>query len=156
MTRRVGCGGIAGDRERLTAAAAEIDLAPIAAPAGLLHPVRAAERLEGLAPAPDVRQRPIPNIFEHEAGERLCGMARQRASRRRDDDDRPGPSAHAGLRPRGIMVVSDKVETQDACQTLFRFVDYLRGGEEFLAGGNQRGAVLLRPGVELNMRDLDS
>ena len=54
------------------------------------------------------------------------------------------------------MVVSDEVEIQHSRQTIFRFVDDLDGREEFLPGGNQRGAVLLRPGIKLNMRDLDS
>ena len=52
--------------------------------------------------------------------------------------------------------MGDKVEIQHTRQTLLRFVDKSSGREEFLAGGNQCGAVFLRPGVKLNMRDLDS
>ena len=46
LADRVGRRGVAGKRHRLAAAAAEVDLAPLAAAAGLLHPVGAAERLE--------------------------------------------------------------------------------------------------------------
>jgi hypothetical protein len=40
---RVGAGGVAGELEGLAAAAAEVDLAAVTAPAGLRQPVRPAE-----------------------------------------------------------------------------------------------------------------
>lgn len=43
---RVGAGGVAGEQERLAAAPAEVELAPVTAPAGLWHPVRSAKALE--------------------------------------------------------------------------------------------------------------
>jgi hypothetical protein len=54
---RIGCGGIAGEREGLRAAAAEIQLATWAACARLLHPCAAAEGVEGRGIRPDIRER---------------------------------------------------------------------------------------------------
>src|SRR5205085_1872621 len=51
---RVGRRGVAGERQRLAAAAAPVDLAPLARAAGLLHPIRAAKGAEGRAVAPDL------------------------------------------------------------------------------------------------------
>src|SRR3546814_11802605 len=48
----VGRGSVARERERLTAAAAPVDLAPLARPARLRHPVRAATTHEGRRPEP--------------------------------------------------------------------------------------------------------
>ena len=47
VAHRVGCADIAGEREGLAAAAAEILLRPRAGAARLLHPVGAAKRHEG-------------------------------------------------------------------------------------------------------------
>ena len=47
MADRVGRAGVTGERERLAAAAAEIDLAPRTACARLLHPGGSAEGIEG-------------------------------------------------------------------------------------------------------------
>src|SRR6202012_1309647 len=54
LADRVGPGRVAGQLERLTAAAAEVELAAVTAPAGVGHPVRAPEGLEdrGLLPDP--------------------------------------------------------------------------------------------------------
>src|SRR5262249_48869612 len=46
VTHRVGCFGVAGEREGLAAAAAETELAPRAARARLLHPCAAAESIK--------------------------------------------------------------------------------------------------------------
>src|SRR5689334_7381255 len=52
-TDRIGVGGVAGERERLAAAAAEIHMLPRAGPAGLLHPRVSPERLEAGRLVPD-------------------------------------------------------------------------------------------------------
>src|ERR1700761_3932960 len=54
LADRVGPRRVAGELERLAAAAAEVELAAVAAPAGIGHPVRAPEGLEdrGLVPDP--------------------------------------------------------------------------------------------------------
>src|SRR5262245_60794591 len=56
---RVGGPGIAGEQERLAAAAAEILVAPRAAAARLAHPVDAAEGAEGRGVAPDIGERMV-------------------------------------------------------------------------------------------------
>src|SRR5260370_20786002 len=52
---RVGTRGIAGQREGLAAAAAPIDLAPVAGPAWLRHPGGAAKPREFRRTVPDIR-----------------------------------------------------------------------------------------------------
>src|SRR5262249_5638129 len=54
VTHGVGCFGVAGEREGLAAAAAEIEFAPRAARARLLHPCAAAESIEGRRVRPDI------------------------------------------------------------------------------------------------------
>src|SRR4051794_18052456 len=54
---RVGPGGVAGELERLAPAAAEVELAAVAAPARFGHPVRAAEGPEQRRLVPDPGQR---------------------------------------------------------------------------------------------------
>src|SRR5271165_3743680 len=71
----IGRRGVAGERQRLTAAAAPVDLAPVARAAGLLHPVRAAKGVEGGARAPDVAKRSVADVPEFEAWNRLGRMA---------------------------------------------------------------------------------
>jgi hypothetical protein len=59
---RIGCGGVAGEREGLAAAAAEIQLSTRAACARLLHPCGAAEGVEGRGIRPDVRERTLAHV----------------------------------------------------------------------------------------------
>jgi hypothetical protein len=61
---RIGRGGVAGERERLAAAAAEVDAALVAGPAGRRHPVLAAERAQRRRIAPDVGKRTLSHAFE--------------------------------------------------------------------------------------------
>src|SRR5260370_15220091 len=60
MAHRIGCGGVAGEREGLAAAAAEIELPPRAARARLLHPRAAAEGIEGRRVRPDIGECLLP------------------------------------------------------------------------------------------------
>src|SRR5919199_45692 len=57
---RVGAGGVAGELEGLAPAAAEVELAAVAAAAGLGHPVGPAEALEQRGPLPDPRPGVLP------------------------------------------------------------------------------------------------
>src|SRR3546814_15840038 len=51
---RIGGGCVAEDREGLAAAAAPVDFAPVAGPAGFGHPVGAAKVVERVGVQPDV------------------------------------------------------------------------------------------------------
>src|SRR5262249_32841385 len=66
---RVGGGGVAGQGEGLAAAAAEIELAPLAAAAGLGHPVGAAEAAEHRRVEPDLFEPGLPDVGELQAGD---------------------------------------------------------------------------------------
>src|SRR5262249_10340890 len=68
MADRIGCRGIAQEGEGLTTAAAEILLPPRAARAWLLHPARAAKRIEGRRLLPDIGERSLAHRPEFEAG----------------------------------------------------------------------------------------
>src|SRR3546814_8122821 len=74
---RVGAVGAAGERQGLAAAAAPVDLAPVAAAAGLRHPVGTAEPPERLGGLPDLARAPFADALEAEPGNGGGGMARQ-------------------------------------------------------------------------------
>ena len=82
MADRVGCARVAGQRERLATAAAEIDVAPRAASARLLHPRRAAEGVEGRRIRPNIGERVVAHRPEFKAGNGLGGVAGQHLARR--------------------------------------------------------------------------
>src|SRR5688572_31508139 len=60
----IGCRRVAGQRKRLAAAAAEVDLLSRTAPAGLLNPRVAAECLEGGGLLPDPAKRTVAGAVE--------------------------------------------------------------------------------------------
>src|SRR5580765_3405021 len=66
MTGGIGGRGIPCEMKGLAAAAAEIDLAPLAAPARLGHPALAAERVEARRVEPDLAERPVLHRVEPE------------------------------------------------------------------------------------------
>src|SRR5262249_60948027 len=77
LADRVGSRGVAGEREGLAAAAAEILLAAWAARARLLHPGGAAEGIEGRRVRPDVGERVLAYVPEFEPGNRFRSVAGQ-------------------------------------------------------------------------------
>src|SRR5262249_50759540 len=107
---RVGRAGVAGEREGLAAAAAEILSAPRARRARLLHPVGTAEGAERGRGIPDVGERMIAYRPELEARDALCGVARQDAPGRRHVERSPAPVAHARLGIFGVIVGHDRVD----------------------------------------------
>src|SRR5207244_9306781 len=78
--------------------AAEIDLLARAGAAGLLHPVLAAERLEGRRLGPDPLQRPESYGVEGQRRDVGRSMARQRAAIRHDEQVVFPPAAITRLR----------------------------------------------------------
>jgi hypothetical protein len=78
VAHRVGGGSIAGERECLTAAAAEIELAARAGCARLLHPGGAAEGVEGGGVRPEIGERSL------NAARTRQGLGKYTRIRRRD------------------------------------------------------------------------
>ena len=74
---RVGARGIAGDGKSLATAAAPVYFATIAGSAGIGHPVRAAETVEGFGILPDIAQTALAHILKMQTGDGFSGMARQ-------------------------------------------------------------------------------
>src|SRR5215472_9001663 len=155
VTDRIGCGGVAGEREGLAAAAAEIELAPRAARARLLHPCAAAEGVEGRRVRPDVGERVLAHIPEFKAGDRFGGVAGQYLARRRHIERAPTPAADARLWIAGIVVGHHGVDDDAAVVARTQFLHRRRGMLDLLAARHQRGAVLERTAVVLHVRDLD-
>src|SRR5262249_45259763 len=91
-THWIGCGGGAGERAGLAAGAAEIELAPRAAGARLLHPCAATEGVEGWRVRPDIGERTLAHVPEFKAGNRLGGVAGQHLARRRHVERAPTPA----------------------------------------------------------------
>src|ERR1700733_14267355 len=102
---RGGIAGIAGQREGLAAAAAEIDFPELAALARLRHPAGTAITVEGLGVLPDPGDRMIrPHRFEFEPGNGFGGVAGQDLAGRRNVEELPAPAAHAFFRPQRVIV----------------------------------------------------
>src|SRR6202043_91973 len=79
---RVGIAGIAGQREGLAAATAEIDFLELAASAWLRHPAGAAIAVEGFGILPDPGDRMIGAYRQElEPGDGFGGMAGQNLAR---------------------------------------------------------------------------
>src|SRR5580704_9319327 len=104
MADRVGRAGVTGERERLAAAAAEIDLAPRTACARLLHPGGSAEGIEGRRIRPDVGERVLAYRPEFKTGNGLGRVAGQHLARRCHVQRAPPPAADAWLRKPRVIV----------------------------------------------------
>jgi hypothetical protein len=87
MAGWVGGGGVACDGEGLTTASAEVDLTPVAGPAGLVHPGKTAKRLKDGTMAPDFTKVALANIIEDKAGQGLRRVTGQDAPRGCNDDN---------------------------------------------------------------------
>src|SRR5262249_50068370 len=98
VTHRIGCGGVAGEREGLATAATETGPPTRAARARLLHPRGAAERIEGRRVRPDIGERTLAHVPEFKAGNRLGRVAGQHLARRRHVERAPTPPSDARLR----------------------------------------------------------
>src|SRR5438552_1592559 len=97
MANRIGGAGIAGKEERLAAAAAEVQLAALTAPARLGHPVSAAEALEYRRGKPDIRQRGLSNVGKLQARNLPRRLTGQDGAIGRDRQEHPAPAVQAGL-----------------------------------------------------------
>src|SRR6187200_3690 len=121
---RVGVAGIAGQRKRLAAAAAEIDFPELAALARLLHPSGAAIAIEGFGILPDPGDRMIrAHAFELKPGDGFGGVAGQHLAGRRDIEELPAPATHAFLRPQRVIIRHHKVDGQNALEPDLGFLD---------------------------------
>ena len=156
VAHRVGRGRVAGEREGLAAAAAEIQLAARAARARLLHPGGAAEGIEGRRVRPDVGERMLAHVPEFEPGNRFRGVAGQHLAGGRDVERAPAPAADARLRIARVIVRHHRVDDDAAVMARAQILHRRRRALDLLAGRHQRGAVLERPAVILHVRDLDA
>src|SRR4029453_11489683 len=74
---RIGGGGIAGEQERLAAAAAEIDLPAVAAPAWLGHPRCFTKAPKDRRVEPDFRERRLSRAGEFQSRNLASALARK-------------------------------------------------------------------------------
>src|SRR5580704_9580267 len=118
MADRIGGGGVAGERKGLAAAAAEIDVAAVAALARLLHPRRAAEGVEGRRILPDIGERMFAYRPEFKPGDRLGGVARQHFAGGRHVERAPTPAADARFWQSRVIVWHHGVDDDLAVMTL--------------------------------------
>jgi hypothetical protein len=81
MANWIGCGSISRENKSLAPAAAEIDFAPIATAAGLLHPGGASKCLECWRIRPDIGKRMVLHPPEIETWDHFSGVARQHLAR---------------------------------------------------------------------------
>ena len=155
MTDRIGAGGIAGELEGLAAAAAEVELAPVAAPAGVRHPVRPAEALEEGRLAPD----PGQGVLAH-AGPRqrqgVSGRARQDVAVGHHGELPPSPAAHAGLGIPAVVVGQDIDDLGPPLQPGAGLAHHILGPLELGPARQEPVTVTPRPAVVLGIGQLDA
>ena len=151
----VGRGRVSGERQRLAAAAAPVDRAPLAGAAGLAHPFRSAKSPEGRIIAPDLGKRAVAHVPEFEARDRLGRVARQRLAGRRDVDRDPSPAARAGFWIARVIVGHDHVDDERPLEPLARLLDQRDRLHRLLFRRHQRGAVQERPAIVLRMGDFE-
>src|SRR5579875_2271749 len=151
---RVGAGGIAGELERLAAAAAEVKVAALAAPAWLSHPVRAAEALEKRGTLPYPRQRVLAHAGPGK-GKGMRGRAGQHVAVGHHGELPPAPAAHARFGIPAVVVGDDVDHLHPPPQPLAgRAYRRLRAFQ--LRPARQQGRpVTLRPAVVLRVGELD-
>src|SRR5262245_9786916 len=97
LTHRIGRIGAPGHQERLAAAAAEIDLPPVAAPARFGHPFRSPEALEDRSVKPHFRERRLPHVGKFESSDFAGALTGQYVTVRSDSQEDPPPSIEACL-----------------------------------------------------------
>ena len=97
-TGRIGETGIAEHGERLAAAAAEVDLAPVARPARFRHPRRAAIGVERFGRFPDLAQRSVAHVLERQRRDGGSRRTWEHRAVRRDRHERVAPAVHARFR----------------------------------------------------------
>src|SRR5215211_4662001 len=156
MTYRVGGPRIAGKQESLAAATAKVLLAPGAAPARLAHPVGSPEGAERRRVAPDVRQGVILHGPELEPWYGLRGVTRQHSAGGRDVEGAAAPATHARLGITRVVIGDDRVDDDAAMVARPQLLHGASRALDLLRRRHQGGAVLQRPAVVLNMRDLDA
>src|SRR5690606_23301304 len=151
----IGRRSVTRDRQRLTSAAAPVDLPPLTRPTGLRHPGGATERVEGRRIPPYLADRSLADRFEYHPRKRFRSMARQHLARRGDVQEATPPPAHAGLRPAAVIIRYDMIDGDAAPQALPRPLDRLEGGAHLLRRRHQGGAIANSPAVILHVRHLD-
>ena len=117
VAHRVGCADIAGEREGLAAAAAEIQLATRTTRARLLHPCGTAEGVEGRGIRPDIGEGAVAHVPEFKAGNRLSRVTGQHLARRCHVEGAAAPAADAWLWIPGAVVGHDRIDDDAAVVT---------------------------------------
>src|ERR1700730_8046214 len=95
---RVGIGRVAGEGKRLAAATTEVDRLAWTAPARLLHPVIAAERVERRGLRPNPLKRAVSYVVERERRDVGGSVARQGPTVRRPEQGMLPPAPVGWLR----------------------------------------------------------
>ena len=120
----------------MAAAAAEVDGAAVAGFAGSLHPVFAAEFLEGFVRTVQISRRLLVfHIGELQAGNDFCGVAGECFAVWRDQHQFAAPAAHAGFRIFRVVVGDYGFDADFAAQAFFGALDYPQRTIQLRASG---------------------
>src|SRR6185437_12688209 len=152
---RIGVGRIARQQIGLAPAAAKVPSALRAAAARFLHPGLTAVAVERRRVVPDRADARLPDARKGEARQHSRRLAGQGDSIRRDAEEYPPETVHAGLRP-GLEVVGHYEEDPHArAHPLAKARgDFLRAAQ-LVAARKQLPAVAPRPAVVLGVGELD-
>src|ERR1051325_10008462 len=127
MAHRVGRCGVAGEREGLAAAAAEILLTARAACARLLPPAGAAEGVERRRVGPDVGERMVLHVPEFQTRNRLRRMTWQHLAGRRDVERAPAPDADTWFWKTRVVIGHHGVDDDLAVMARSQLLDLCGG-----------------------------
>src|SRR6201999_277359 len=154
MADGVSAGGITGELERLAPAATEVEVAAVAAPAWLRHPVRSAEALDERGLLPDPRQR----VLAHAGlGKRKCVRSRagQHVAVGHHGELPSAPAAHAGFGVFAVIVGDDVDHLHLAPQPFAGRADHRLRALQLSPARQQGLPVTLSPAVVLRVGELD-
>src|SRR4029078_10537280 len=124
--------------------------------ARFLHPGLAAESVERPRVAPDLTEGMFTRVQKCKTGNDFPSMARKHLAGRRTVDRAAAPAADTGLRKPGEIVGHDRIDDDTAIKARADKVYPDHGFVARRARRHQHCAVLHRPAVILNVRDLDA
>src|SRR3954465_8246096 len=149
---RIGGRGVAGERESLAPAAAEILFAARAACAWFFHPGGAAEGIESGGIDPDIGERMLAYVPEFQVRDAFRRVAWKDLAGRRHVERAPSPSAHAWLWIARVIIRHDGIDDDPAVMAVAQLLDLLYGARDLFAARHQHGAIFQRPTIILHMR----
>src|SRR5262245_15008222 len=145
LTYRIGGSGITSEQKCLAAAAAEVDLATIAASTWLGHPRRSSEALEDRCTGPDLRKRGVAHVGKFQSSNLAGALAGEHRAVGSDRQEYPPPAVEAGLGELLKVIRQDMQDLGTLAEPPARPFHNVCRILDLLAARQQRTAIAERP-----------